>query len=107
MRDRPACNADLYDVLYGFVCPIRHGCGRERRCTGGLPHSDGRVVLEPVLFDDRSLSVTWINPLALLAGLTVGCIVSGMTVQTRASKSEVLNSNDEGATKPDDERHQR
>lgn len=59
------------------------------------------------LFDDRSLSVTWINPLALLAGLTVGCIVSGMTVQTRARESEVLNSNDEGVAKPDDERHQR
>jgi len=28
------------------------------------------------LFEDRSLSVTWINPLALVAGIVVGCLVS-------------------------------
>ena len=28
------------------------------------------------LFDDRAVSITWINPLALTVGITVGCLVS-------------------------------
>jgi SSS family solute:Na+ symporter len=30
------------------------------------------------LVEDRSLSITWINPTALLVGITVGCIVSAL-----------------------------
>ena len=35
------------------------------------------------LFENRSLSITWINPFALLVGLAVGCLVSAATGKNR------------------------
>ena len=38
------------------------------------------------LIEDRSLSITWINPMALTVGIIVGCIVSLLTGRRRSAE---------------------
>jgi len=49
----------------------------------------------PLFDQENSLSFTWISPVALTVGITVGCIVSRLTYRKTASASPELEFKDE------------